>query len=332
MYAQLAKGSKTIFGEANIGYSNTALTQYFNNSFYNTNIGISPGYGSFLSDWVYLSAQVIVNSNTVASSVSFDKFTKKSFGGQLGLRFYAFNTPEFNLFAELSANILTTSSTYDASTDIFTPSISVGSNFLLNSTNALDFKLSYSRISDLKSNSYNGYRAGLFSLNVGLTNFISKEIEDGMEDLTKGGRNTINGTFSYGLVSYYGLTNSYLIFNPDYGHFIFNNFMVGAKMNLGWEESRNARISIQPYVRYYVPISSKFFVYPNASLNYTNNDKFSQYYVSSYQTNYSLGMGVSYFLKRNIAIEADVFKYEFNTNSKVFFAGLNIGLKYFIRM
>jgi hypothetical protein len=335
IHAQFEKGTKSYFGDAKMEFSSSTFSQYQGLTLNRTEYGLSPGIGSFLNDDIFMFGQGIFNSTSTSSTYlgnPNNKSSQSSYGGQLGVRLYAFNTPKYNLFAELSTSVLAGSRTGSGSQDILTPKISVGTNVMMNNTNALDIELSYSKIAELRYKNPFENSANLFALNVSLGNFISsKNDEEDMTDLTTAGRNTINGSFTYGVVSYSYDSKSILVFNPDYGHFVAKNLMLGAKLNMSWQSAYDAVLSLQPYIRYYIPVSNKLFVYPNANLNYNNDNQTTRYFASTFTLNYAFGVGATYFIKRNLALEGDILKYELNEQSKVFYAGLNFGLKYFIR-
>jgi hypothetical protein len=335
IHAQLEKGTKSFFGEGKIGVSNTKFEQYPDYQVNTTYLKLLPGFGSFVSNKVFVFARAGISSEMISEKyVSNNDRTENitTFSAQLGIRYYESNSKKFKLFGEISTQVKNYSTYRDGinfrNESSLMPSVGIGGDFLLNSSNALDFKLSYSKIMDFGS-SNRGF--GLLAFNVGLINFISKESKDeDMSDLTKEGRNFIDGTISVNHATSNGLSGSFISLTPEYAHFVLKDLMIGLKFSVNWEETDEALISIKPYFRYYIPITKKLFAYPNFSLNVKNYDKLNQSRSSLYKLNTDFGVGVSYFLRKNLAIEADVLKYELNTETNVLFAGLNVGLKYFI--
>jgi hypothetical protein len=117
--------------------------------------------------------------------------------------------------------------------------------------------------------------------------------------------------------------------SAEYGKFVTNGLLIGVKTNLVLSD--NAKVfGVTPYVQYYYPISKRFMVHAKAELDYN----FTKY--SNFGT-FKGGLGATYFLSRNVALNFDVlnFNKSFNSalpttaNGKALSS--NIGLRFFLK-
>jgi hypothetical protein len=332
--AQFSSGTKSFFGEAQIGL--TSKTPKISNeiSLNTTSLKLSPGFGTFSSDKVLYFGQVIINSEANTQKYGGSEITRSStqLGTLLGARFYFTNDKKANFYAQMESSFLRVSSTYDGRDEgqvsFLIPAFGLGTNIKINNTNAINFRLAYSRYFALGDNSGS---VGLLTLGGGLESFLSSDYsEDETIGLTDAGRNVVDGSLLLALVLGDNQTVTSLSLTPQYAHFVAKNVLLGLRMNVDIQDQRDARLSFQPSVRYYVPLSKRFFVYPSAGLSFRNFQQLSLAYTGDFKLNYEFGLGLSYFLRRNLALEANVLNYAIETDNTNFFAGLNVGLKYFI--
>jgi outer membrane protein len=146
------------------------------------------------------------------------------------------------------------------------------------------------------------------------------------------GSSTIGGSFSLSHTKYEypdnsEQTNNDFSLQPSYGYFFMDNFCAG--LALGFSNSNRTSnpsnttvntksttksVGLGPFVRYYIPISDKFYAF--GQLSYLRNwDKYE--YWATNQTNnkvtnkyvsYDLGLaaGISYFLNPHVALDLAV--------------------------
>jgi hypothetical protein len=183
-----------------------------------------------------------------------------------------------------------------------------------------------------------------FKLNIGFTNFITsisanKTENDGTPYLAQG-RSIISGNLN---VDYYP-TRTFLSTIASFSHLKFKNDHLafgyyGIFTSSYLSNSFNFfYLNGGALARYYIPMSKKWFIYPElglglaASLRQFGN---SNFFDQSFKLDFKKSLGVNYFLSRNIALdvnfnfdlllERDERFAEYNFNS-----GLNFGVVYFI--
>ena len=117
------------------------------------------------------------------------------------------------------------------------------------------------------------------------------------------------------------------------GKMLDNHFMLGSSLSLGFSDfshSVDANFSLSPFVRYYIPLSSRLFVYPYISAN-ANFDS------NNYSTiRFNRGVGLQYFMTKNLALTCTTngnFEH-IKTNSyrrTTANGSLNFGFSYFVK-
>jgi len=118
-------------------------------------------------------------------------------------------------------------------------------------------------------------------------------------DWMVGGNMTINTTKG----------NSEFSLLPSAGYFFANNFVAGAKFNVGFateDEKKTTSLGVGPFARYYINIKdSQFKPFFEADWSISNESSKFQGVKDSYTvTNFFLGGGVAYFINSNVALEA----------------------------
>lgn len=154
--------------------------------------------------------------------------------------------------------------------------------------------------------------------------------------------------------------------SPSYGLFIINNLCVGANVGVsssrggssqkfqGQELNNNSRsINAGPFVRYYLPVNSKLYVFGHAGYLWKwNKLEYETFFDGSdvislkgkNRTNsWNAGAGLSYFLTPNVALEGMLgytgYRYKDNSDGGIVFIlaeksgslALDIGFRLFLR-
>ena len=118
-------------------------------------------------------------------------------------------------------------------------------------------------------------------------------------DWMVGGNMTINTTKG----------NSEFTLLPAAGYFFANNFVAGAKFNVGFskkDETKYTSLGIGPFARYYFNIKDSEFK-PFVEADWSISNETSKYLgvKDSYTvTNFFIGGGLAYFINSNVALEA----------------------------
>jgi len=125
--------------------------------------------------------------------------------------------------------------------------------------------------------------------------------------------------------------NFYAGVAPDVGYFLFNNFIVGARLGYSYSVSdydnfpsrRRHYLYLGPLVRYYVPIVPRWIGIMHAghswswSFNVTDKETYRS-------TDFQLGLGMGHFIAKNVSVEG-MFYYQKGRNL-IFLAGLQVYL------
>jgi opacity protein-like surface antigen len=103
-------------------------------------------------------------------------------------------------------------------------------------------------------------------------------------------------------------SSSYLSLAPKGGIMLTDNVMVGAEIDFsisgrGGQSSSTTTIGLLPFGRYYFPAGDKFYVFGEFALGFGSSSNGS---ASASVTTWHIGPGASYFIKDNIAIEAEL--------------------------
>ncbi len=118
---------------------------------------------------------------------------------------------------------------------------------------------------------------------------------------------------------------------PDVGYFLFDNFIVGARLGYSYSVSdfnnfpsrRRHYLYLGPLVRYYVPIVPKWTGIMHAghnwswSFNVTDKETYRS-------TDFHLGLGMGHFIAKNVSVEG-MFYYQ-KEQRLLFLAGLQVYL------
>jgi hypothetical protein len=323
--AQIGLNTSTLSGNAALGYQITNTENY---KVAATTALFTPSYGKFIgkktlltlqSDLLYSGYKIEFGQDQINSEIG-------NVGLNANIRHYINPDAKFKFYGE--AQFGTTKYWYpslNGSKEFeFTMGRiggAIGANYFLNKTIALDAKVGYLReqsLAGIKNNRDNFY------ISVGLANFMhaDSEVGEGAELIEKG-RKSIDGNIG---VSVNDIGTNYQI-KAKYSQFIANGLMVGGSIEAEnspfTKNLKSGSFKADAMVRYYVPLTKKLFVYPEAKVTY-----FGQ---STNKFYYEFGVGASYFIKKNVALDINLFKLgaaEGQTNT---FLGANVGLKYFLK-
>jgi hypothetical protein len=324
--AQIGLNTSTLSGNAALGYQ---ITNYDNNKYMGTSAVFNPNYGKFIGNKTLLTVQPNAsytkyenkNGNGDASIFEF-----KTLGINVNLRHYLNPNATFKFYGEANLGLIKktyiseqSSSKFEQSTAQFGGAI--GANYFLNKTIALDAKIGYDREQTLTGANYGSNK---YYLGIGLANFMNADSEVGEgAELIKKGRKSIDGNIGVNINDF---GTSYQ-FKAKYSQFIANGLMVGGSIEAANspfpQRFQFEGFKVDAMVRYYVPLTKKLFIYPEAKVSYFN--------LSSNKFYYEFGVGASYFIKKNVALDIDIFKLGASQGQTNTFLGANVGLKYFLK-
>jgi hypothetical protein len=185
------------------------------------------------------------------------------------------------------------------------------------------------------------YKSEGIYLNLKFNNFINLSSKDDKGDnngqYVKSGRQVSGGNITFSNIKPEKNTKRVSLYtlNPFFGQFVADNFLVKGEIQaLGSFDDKGSIFAGELSARYYFPISKKLFLYPELNVNYIQvTDFFGSGKEST--TRYGGGLGASYFISNNVAIDVNIIKLQkgsapFNTFDGSFGAE-NIRLLYFIR-
>jgi hypothetical protein len=226
---------------------------------------------------------------------------------------------------------------YDTDFDIEYLEGSLGFNKALDTYIYNEAKISFIR--------FQGYST--LSLNYGLRNFVPtvlpKKNPEGAPQYLAKGRSVydIGGILDYKMDDYSD-SNLRLGINYLQARFLTDRIAVGGRaslstsvytqnQNVNYENKTNVCLHLNPLARYYLPITEKFFVYPEVGMS-LYYDNLSQ---NRLTTNYKTSVGLNYFMNKNVAYEFSFYWYsnhQVNTESNAAFfnSGITLGVTYFI--
>jgi hypothetical protein len=107
-----------------------------------------------------------------------------------------------------------------------------------------------------------------------------------------------------------GTSTTYFLYNPNFGYFVADNFVVGAGIGFNAYGSGNNIVHFSPYLRYFV---KKFYLQTKFDYGRSNSQN---------NSNLSFDLGYALFLNDNVALEP-AFYFSQNLNGQ----GSNLGFK-----
>jgi hypothetical protein len=336
--AQIEKGVSTLGG----GFNTTIAKS-------GTSTNLSPSYRRFITNRIMVGFKLDVlayKSNALNYKYANYDFTPE-------LRYYFNPQSTWKFFGGASVGLRTLSISYESpisskfTNHDFHQSVYVGFNKFLNKDIAIEGTLgiNHSNVmlepATLTTSTYrltNVYTTGLnLSINH-FTNFKSSDTD--FEGLTDKGRTIIGGKLSLNRYSGTGIDansnfqplkrrGNYAILSAEYGKFVAKGLLIGVKTNVILS-NQTKLLGITPYVQYYYPVSNRFLLHAKAELeyNFTKNNNYGTF---------RGGLGATYFLSRNVALNFDVLNFNryfnstFPTTSNNKAINSNVGLRFLLK-
>ncbi len=354
--AQIEKGVTSLGGGATL--YNGKSTSSYSTTKYNA-LSISPSYGRFITDKIMVKGRLnslLSNTtidNTSNSSANYDyKFNTKTLSLEAETRYYFNPTAKWKFFggvslggtfgnSEYTALLNNTINSYSNSKiKEFNYSIFAGVNRFLNNEIAVEATIGYS-----STNNDNQLGLGYYGntpnvgLNVNLNNFVNfKSTNKDFEGLISKGRTIIGGNLSLNTYSIKGenlvarTNRSYAKLDLEYGRFVLDGLLVGAKANLIFKEDYQD-YSINPYVQYFYPVSKRLMLHAKAEVQGAINQN------NTTSLGFKGAIGATYFLSKNVALSADLLNFSTTTakNKSFRYEGQyknftpSIGLRFFLK-
>ncbi len=341
-FAQLTNGTQTLGG---FGVIQTSFTKYkqplATESYFSNTLGFTPTYGYFKNKFLLggtLSSRFEWSrSQSDNVSNSYDNIYH-TFGYSLipYVRYYTANNSKYAHFVFVEAGINGTFSnrTFQIGNNFvkvndpinFSWKAGFGGHKVLNDQLVAEGILSYG---NEKSISF------IASLRPFYKSFDAKNQDAPPQYITKN-RWQIDGGFSMGYN--FNQENLYVGMSALGGKMVTNHFMVGSELRTSiglttGNENSYSSFGFYPFVRYYIPISNRFYTYPfiNASVYWSKSNSNIAYSNISFDR----GIGLQYFLTRSLALtgiakgsfeRTKVHNTQINGN-----ASLSLGFSYFVK-
>jgi hypothetical protein len=323
--AQIGLNTKTLSGNAALGYQITSG----NNFKLNTTAAVfNPTFGKFIGKKTLLTLQSDMSyaGYSIDPPQGYGNSEISNVGLNAQIRHYINPDAKFKFYGE--AQVGATKYWYPAEYvngpfEFTTGRIgaTVGANYFLNKTIALDAKVGYLREQNLAGR---GSRSNKFYLGVGLANFMHADSEVGEGDeLIEKGRKSIDGNIGVNFDDF----GSFYQLKAEYSQFVATGFMLGGSIEAAGgtfaQRFRFNGLKVDAGLRYYIPLTKKLFIYPEAKVTYLS--------LSTNKFSYEFGVGMNYFIKKNVALDIDLFKLNAVNELTNTFLGANVGLKYFLK-
>jgi hypothetical protein len=360
-FAQIQKGSYNFGGDVGLT-SASSSSKFFKAKALNLNF--SPTVSKFVTNnWLVGVQPILGLSNQKVNYTNLGSIEKLDISNNLtsvGLgvssRYYGHLSPKISIFALVDASYR--KNTYGFLADgipttgqpelkfdynVLKYSAGFGLNVALKSDVFLEAKLTYQKteLSNFSNQTGNRYFANseVTQLNIGLNHFVFdlKSKSEGTPQYVKRGRQVLGGNMIIEKVK--NRYNGYL--TPEFGQFVADNLLVSAKVN--YYNFGNGQFGNTKYLtatigaRYYIPLRERLFIHPE--LIYTNQIAGGDG-GSALKNVVDFNIGGSYFLSKNVAIEANLLQSHFyllpkgDTQNQIVTGALGlgtIGLRYFIR-
>ena len=336
IFAQLERGTTILGGTGNLLYVTRS------NAF---QASLNPTYTHFFSDKFSLTVAPglrYLNQNLDNFSLNFKEVSlglegRYYFAGINKFKFFAGLSgfyKNFNLSSKIQFSSGNPTTTVDnTSENNLVAGISVGADYFLNKEFALELTAAYHRPI---TNSYNGNYTGSgditypsnSDIRLSTVYFLNAALlwnSDSSHSFVQGGRQSIAGSLTLS-THYSTLYAKSFDFIPGmkvkYAAFLKNKWFVSADLFV------THGILTEIKTRYYVPIFNNFYLYPEASVNIYNVGTVD----NKFDGNFNLKLGASYFLSRQVALEATIGQHDLGSNSSPTFLGLiNMELRYFFK-
>lgn len=341
-YAQLTNGSQTLGGYGLIKTSYTKFVQSLGaQSSSSSYLGFSPTYGYYKNrflvgaalgssfDWNRSKSDIVLNSYD-------DSYHTFGYHFSPYLRYYTANNSKYAHFAFIEAGIYGTFSNRTRQVGNNTVEVNDPINFTWNAGFGAH-KIITDQLVAEGILYYNSDKRISFSVNLRpfYKSFDAKNQDAPPQYIAKN-RWQIDGGFSTGYD--FNQESLSLGISAFGGKMVTNHFMIGSglRASAGIPTDDNISYSsftFSPFVRYYIPISNRFYAYPfiDASFYWSKNNSSSNYSNISFDR----GIGLQYFLTRSFALTGIV-KGAFERTKSNFTgvngsAALTLGFSYFIK-
>jgi Outer membrane protein beta-barrel domain len=317
--AQIGLNTSTLSGNAALGYQITSANNYKSTA---TTALFTPSYGKFIGKKTLLTLQP--DLSYIGYKIESYQDRRNAEIGNVGLnaniRHYINPDAKFKMYGEVQFGA---TKNLWGQLEFTTGQLggAIGANYFLNKTIAVDAKVGYFREQTLAGAEY---FTDKFYIGVGLANFMHADSEVGEgSGLIEKGRKSIDGNIGVNINDF---GTSYQL-KAKYSQFIANGLMVGGSIEAANspfpQRFKFDGFKMDAMVRYYVPLTKKLFIYPEAKVTYNN--------LSTNKFYYELGVGMSYFLKKNVALDINLLNLGAAQGQTNTFLGANVGLKYFLK-
>ncbi len=340
--AQIEEGAASIGGNIDVGYKMLNSPTNRKSESIQENARIKAGV--FLSDRFMLEGNLGLNAT---QSLSYN-FKNAELSGGLAGRYYFSKDKNLKWFAGAGAMINTGGSFFDTDRNPISSSnkingfVFVGNDYFLTKNIALETVLSYG------STDNNSQQLGI---NISLRNFVGKKsTEDAPENAQNfiaKGRVMADASLSFNHIFNSNAKGAGVSASVSYAQFLTKGLLIGGSASLknvsnGFSDRRfqgvagfeSNTLNAEIMGRYYVPLTKRLFVYPEAKMGYyQSNAKIEPNTTYSSKGFYgSMGIGASYFLNRNMALDANVVRFsKSDDNTTSTSAGINLGIRYFFK-
>jgi hypothetical protein len=359
-FAQDFKGLKTVdgIGQLSLSFNNSDYfkqTEY-KGSFSQIRLG-SPFYGKFVSNRLLIGGRSFLDYQrstqigvTQPTQPYLDvKRTEFEFSLSPLIRYYLNEASKYRIYAQFQGEMKLTVNDYSIksnSQDLNVYTTEFDAEYVAGSlgfNKAIDtYIYNEANISFVRSKGISK-----FSLNYGLRNFIpsilSKKNEEGAPQYLGKGKSVYDPRvrIEYEMEDY---SDNSMKLSLDYlqARFLTDRIAVGGRVslstlfftqnqNVAYENKKNVCLHLNPLARYYLPVTQRFYVYPEIGMS-LYYDNLSQ---NRLITNYKTSVGFNYFMNKNVAYECNFYWYSNNyvdneTNSAHFNSGITLGVTYFI--
>jgi hypothetical protein len=350
IFGQIEKGNYNLGGNVEL---NGSFFKTYWNQFIGFNASISPSVNKFVSNKLMLGFRPIVSASVSSGNYGYSSNINRESIVQLGVegagRYYFNEKSKVKLFAFATASFNRTfqaikvPSFQNASgqTNYINAKMGIGADFIINKEVAIEGKLSYFHREVPRSYIYfdptKYYSKGtdnlelIFNFNHFIPPFSINKSEDNTEYIKKG-RRTLGGHIRFWAEKEAAVKIVYLNseITPQFSQFITDRWMLSSAVQIVdlLANLRETGVSFNVTGRYYKPITHRFFLYPQMAIatSYSRHLSFTG-------IGLNLGAGGSYFLSKNVALDASFVKVNIGLMGYLdtsLGAG-QIGLLYFIR-
>lgn len=335
--AQIGFGFKKIGGDATLNY-NHLYEDFFDPSKESASAALNPTLGTFAGKKTLLTIQPNAKYSTTLGNSRYNYLEQitSSLGLNVSLRHYIDPDAKWKFYGEIMGGVfektLVDYSGNKYSRNIKDVGVLIGANKFLNNSMSLNFQLGCDFL--FEDRYFLNTTTSNYFLGLNFENFIKTDTKEEDSILIAKGRKTIDGNIRFNYYVYEETTFA-LDFVVKYGQLITSKLMVGGVLGISGEESRDKKIDVQLFTRYYFPLTKKLFIYPQAKLLFGQSEfSVSGFYSNSSKNNlYAEGsLGLNYFIKKNVALEVDLLRFSYKSSSATNLrAGASVELRYFLK-